>query len=324
MALLHRQLQSGEYPNCRKLAEELEVASKTIQRDIEFMRDQLGLPIQYDRARLGFYYTAPVTAFPTMEVSAGELVALFVAQKALRQFHGTVFEKSLAAAFRRLEQQWEDKISFDWADLDDAISFHKIGTTTADLRAFEQISQAVLQNRELVFEYRKLEGAVFEHRRLQPYHLGSIEHQWYVIGHDLDRRQLRTFALTRMRRPRMTKGTFRRPDDFSIQAHLKESFGVFAGGRNRHTVRLRFAGAAARLVAERQWHPSQAVKPLPGDALELSFQLCSLREIERWILSWGPRVEVLAPPALVERIQKTVSEMAKRQLNEKRPKRRHS
>ena len=46
---LHQRLIAGGFPNCSKLARELEVSTKTIQRDIEFMRDRLGLPIQYDQ-----------------------------------------------------------------------------------------------------------------------------------------------------------------------------------------------------------------------------------------------------------------------------------
>lgn len=311
MAVIHAQLHDGSYPNCRKLAEQLEVSTKTMQRDIDFMRDQLGLPIEYDRVRQGYYYTAPVSSLPPFEVSSGELIALFVAQMALRYYEGTIYEKPLTAAFRRLTEQWQDKISFSWSDLNERLSFHKVGTTEADLQTFEEISQAVLLNRELTFEYRKLGSRAHEPRRLQPYHLGSIEHQWYVIGFDLDREQLRTFALTRIRGARMSRERFSIPADFSIEKHLDLSFGVFAGGKNRYLVRLRFAGAAAQLVAERQWHPSQKIKVLGEDSIELSLELCSLREIERWILSWGARVEVLAPPELIERMRKTVAAMAK-------------
>ena len=49
MMQVHAQLQARAFPNCRKLAAELEVSSKTIQRDIDFMRDRLGLPIEYDQ-----------------------------------------------------------------------------------------------------------------------------------------------------------------------------------------------------------------------------------------------------------------------------------
>jgi proteasome accessory factor B len=84
MMRLHEKLKAGAFPNCRKLADELEVSTKTIQRDIDFMRDRLGLPIEYDQLHFGFVYTEPVTSFPSIEVSEGEVVALFVAQKALQ------------------------------------------------------------------------------------------------------------------------------------------------------------------------------------------------------------------------------------------------
>src|SRR6516162_10171740 len=88
MMRMHQRLKAGRYPNCRKLAEELEVSSKTVQRDIDFMRYRLGLPIEYDQLHFGFYYTEPVANFPTIEISQGELVALYIGQRALAQYKG--------------------------------------------------------------------------------------------------------------------------------------------------------------------------------------------------------------------------------------------
>ena len=72
MLRLHERMAGGLYPNCRKMAEELEVSAKTIQRDINFMRDQLALPIYYDDLRVGFGYTRPVNSFPDGSLSAEE------------------------------------------------------------------------------------------------------------------------------------------------------------------------------------------------------------------------------------------------------------
>lgn len=71
MLRLHEWLMENRYPNCRKMAEEFEVSAKTVQRDVNFMRDQMGLPIEYDNERFGFHYTRAVTGFPTMGASAG-------------------------------------------------------------------------------------------------------------------------------------------------------------------------------------------------------------------------------------------------------------
>ncbi|MEO8351663.1 MAG: HTH domain-containing protein, partial [Chthoniobacteraceae bacterium] len=114
MMRLHQKLLAGDFPNCRKLSDELDVSTKTIQRDIDFMRDRLGLPIEYDQLHFGFVYTEPVTHFPNIEVSEGEVVALFVAQKALEQYRGTSFEKPLRTAFAKITDGLKERIGFHW------------------------------------------------------------------------------------------------------------------------------------------------------------------------------------------------------------------
>ena len=304
-------MQGRRFPNCRKLAETLEVSTKTVQRDIDFMRDRLGLPIEYDQIHFGFFYTEPVTSFPSIEVSEGEIVALLVAQKALAQYRGTPFEKPLGAAFQKITDGLKDRVNFNLGEVDGGISFKGIGTTIADLDLFETVSKAVLRSCEMEFEYKKLGGAKFEGRRVQPYHLGCVENQWYLFAFDLARRQLRTFVLARMRKVRNTNLKFRRPEEFTIEKHLSGSFGVFKG-RGRHRVRIRFEGLAAQLVAERQWHSTQKLRSLGEAGLELRMELGSLEEIERWVLGWGGDAVVLEPDELRERVAAQAAAIAAR------------
>src|SRR6267378_7848257 len=50
MLLIHQALPSRKYPTASSLATELQVSSKSIHRDLEFMRDRLELPLQWDGA----------------------------------------------------------------------------------------------------------------------------------------------------------------------------------------------------------------------------------------------------------------------------------
>jgi len=311
MMRMHARLQAGRYPNCRKLAEELEVSSKTVQRDLDFMRDRLGLPIEYDQLHFGFYYTEPVSSFPNVEISEGELVALYVGQKALAQYKGTSFEAPLSTAFRKITDGLRDTISVTWSDLDSAISFRSTGRTVADVHLFEQLSHAVFKQVEVRFDYKKPGATRYDQRCVQPYHLGCVENLWYLFAFDLDRTQLRTFALPRIRNVRVSKTRFRRPVDFSIGRYLEQSFGVFSRPtKTKHTIRISFDVFAAPRIEERQWHPSQKIKHLRNGGIELSLTLGNLEEIERWILSWGSHAQVLAPAELKERIAKTAAQLA--------------
>jgi proteasome accessory factor B len=297
MMKLHEALKAGSFPNCRKLARTLEVADKTIQRDLEFMRDQLGLPIAYDPRRHGYRYTEEVVGFPSVQVTEGEMMALFVAQKALTQYRGTPFERPLAAAFRKLTEGLKDQVSFDTANWEAFYSFRSAGVPLSDLALFEVIGKALRDSVRVRFRYRKLRSSVEEQRTVEPWHLACVEQQWYLLGRDLARDSVRTFALTRMAGAELTGERFQRPRDFSPAALLEGSFGVFSGGRPRR-IRIRFDAFAAQLVRERQWHPSQKIREEVGGGLVLELRLGSLPEIHRWVLGWGEHARVLEPAEL--------------------------
>ncbi|MEX1116334.1 MAG: hypothetical protein WEB53_13870, partial [Akkermansiaceae bacterium] len=130
---IHQEISAGEYPNCRQLSARLEVSAKTVMRDLEFMRDRLGLPLEYDAVKHGFYYTAPVQDFPVMKISQGEVAALLLAQKSLEQFRGTAFERPLAGAFRKLSQSLGSEMEVAWHELEQALSVRSSGAGLADM-----------------------------------------------------------------------------------------------------------------------------------------------------------------------------------------------
>jgi len=200
-----------------------------------------------------------------------------------------------------------------FSELDRAISFRSIGPAVVQVEIFERLSEAVLKTKEVEFDYKKLGSKTTERRRVQPYHLGLIDNLWYLFGFDVHRNQLRTFALPRIERVKVTQAKFHRPSGFSVAHQLAFSFGVFSknGNAKCETVRIRFDPFAAQLVQEREWHPSQKIKQLKGGVIELSLKLANFEEIERWILSWGAHARVVAPAQLKKRVAKTVSQLAK-------------
>ncbi len=297
---IHQKLSAGDYPNCRKLAETLEVSSKTVMRDIDFMRDRLGLPLSYDALRHGFFYTAPVRDFPMMKVSQGEVAALLLAQKSLELFHGTPFEKPLAGAFRKLSHSLGGEMEVAWHDLEQALSVRSGGVGISDMEVFDKVARAVMDGAEVTFDYHKLAGDKPEARNVRPYHLGCIENQWYLFGHDAGRNAVRTFALPRLRNVERTGVKFRRPRDFSLAKILEGSFAVFEG-RNACVVKVRFRGTAARLVRERVWHSSQKLTD-HKDGVVLEMRVGISPDLRQWILGWGSEAEVLQPSELRESI----------------------
>jgi predicted DNA-binding transcriptional regulator YafY len=112
MHRIHQLLQNKEYPNCTKLAKEFEVSKRTMKRDIEFMKDQMRLPIGFDTGQNGYFYTKGVDLFPELPMSEADVFALFVASKAIEQYRGTPFQRLLETAFRRLTGRLDESVKF--------------------------------------------------------------------------------------------------------------------------------------------------------------------------------------------------------------------
>jgi proteasome accessory factor B len=303
MLRIHEELQESRLPNATNLSKLLETSTKTINRDIAYMRDQLGLPVQWDPQANGYLYTSDVDAFPTVQISEGELFALLVAQRALEPYKGTPFQAPLESALQKLSQGLKDKVLISLDRIDTPVSFKSAGISNADLETFQVITRAVAQQQELHFEYKNLGNKRYQKRRTQPLHLCCVENQWYVVCQDLNRDALRTFALVRMRKLMLPGKYFKRPKDFDIQKHLKNAFGVFVG-ETKYKVRVQFDSWAAQLIQEKAWHPTQHIKALQEGRIEFSIELADLFEIERWILSWGSHAKVIGPAKLKNSIRK--------------------
>ncbi|HTV75612.1 MAG TPA: WYL domain-containing protein [Candidatus Baltobacteraceae bacterium] len=310
MLRIHQAISSGKFPNASTLAREIEVSTKSIHRDIEFMRDRLNLPVEFNSVRNGYFYTEEVSAFPTMQITEGELFALVVAEKALQQYRGTSFEKPLLSAIKKMEQALPDTISLNLADIEQTISFRTRAEQILDLEIFDVLAKAAARRQQIELAYRKPGQTKSEPRLVDPYHLANINGEWYLFAYDHARKDIRTFAPARIKSVKQTDKTFARPEKFSLEKRLRDSFGVHSG-EGQHEVVIRFNARAADYVREKKWHESQQLRELKGGGVELKLKLSSLLEIERWVLSWGGDAKVLKPRELAEAVRNSAKRILK-------------
>ncbi|MCW5554498.1 MAG: WYL domain-containing protein [Verrucomicrobiae bacterium] len=298
---IHQLISAKRYPNTARLAREFDVSQKTIKRDVEWMRVHWNLPIEYDRERHGFFYSREVPQFPGVPtITEAEMFALLVAHKAVEQYSGTPFHKPLQMAFRKLTGQLDDKERYSLQDSEDVLSFRPFAPEATDVERFEVVTRAIQQRRALRFLYRKPGEKSTSGRHVHPYHLTCNDNRWYLIGHDVDRSDIRTFALARMNGGAVLGETFQKPKDFNVEKYLRGSLTVMSG-RGDYEVVIEFDAWATDQLRGRLWHSSQQVTELPKGESRMRMRLSGLEEVERWVLSWGTHATVIQPELLAER-----------------------
>lgn len=313
MHRIHQLLQNKEYPNCTKLAREFEVVTRTMKRDIEFMKDQMRLPIGFDTRRNGYYYTEPVDHFPQLPMSEADIFGLFVANKAIEQYRGTPFQRVLETAFRRLTGRLDESVKFSLGSLGEVISFRPFAPGDADLQAFEVLAKGVREHRTVTFQYRNRGTLAAQPRHVHPYHLAYVDGRWCLFAFDVKRQSMRTFVLSRLTKPKLTGGRFTVRKKFNLNEYLRDSFSLFRGREgDDYEVVVDLDAWAADEVRGRRWHASQALMELPKGMLRVTLRLNNIEEVEKWVMGFGTHATVVRPKALRERLRKTGEEFAAR------------
>ena len=135
-------------------------------------------------------------------------------------------------------------------------------------------------------------------RELDVYQLTHRQNDWYAVGYCHLRQALRTFAVSRIRDVIKTSKHYTIPADFDGEAYFKTAFGVEITDTPAEEVHLHFDKGSSRWVKERHWHATQRLVPQEDGSLYLYLAAGNTYELRQWILSFGARVEVIAPHSL--------------------------
>jgi predicted DNA-binding transcriptional regulator YafY len=290
-------VREGTWPNATSLAERLEVDPRTVRRDIMYMRDQLGAPLEYDPAHRGYYYTEPNFRLSYFPVTEGELVALMLARRLLKQYRGTPFEHDLRRAFDKLARLLPDGVTVRLDAAADCLTVLPPVETDYDPATFAVLARSVVERHRVEVVYHTAGRDAVTARTLEPYNLLLRGDDWFVIARDSYRGEVRVFSIQRFRSVRDIGEAFDRPADFRVEDYIGDSFRMVRG-EGHHRVALKFQPPAAGWVAEKRWHRTQVIEPTPDGGLILRMEISDLREIVRWGLYWGSSCAVLEPEAL--------------------------
>jgi predicted DNA-binding transcriptional regulator YafY len=298
----------------RELAEIFGVNPKTIRRDIDAL--SLTHPIVDMReGREVFYSFSGGRKFEPPQFTPGELATLLLAQESIDATGLTALGSPFARYGRSLLAKVRTSLPPSLRDKLDALAA-VFGSASVPAKDFsthattvERLTQAAVDGRRVRIRYYTLATDRITERTVEPYSLyfdpdgATLK----LIAYDFHRAKIRPFAIDHIRSLRETDEKFERPPDFDLHSYL--SANCFNGIHGDPlTVTLRARGVTARVFSERRFHESQrTVERTPRTARQpetvtIELRVASGRGLSRFVLGWGPDVEVLSPPKLRQEI----------------------
>jgi proteasome accessory factor C len=290
------------------LQDKLEISRATLTRLISYCRNLLHMPITFDNAHKGYCYLDEDKAnfqLPGFWFNAEELLGLMTSHRLLSEVQPGILQPYLAPLQARLEQVLSNK-QLAGKEVFKRIRILPMANRQPRLEEFQKVAAALVKRQKLRMQYSSRSGSGKpEERQVSPQRLVYYRDNWYLDAWCHKREQLRTFALESMHAV-STGETAIDISDAELDAHVRESFGIFSGPATHQAV-IHFSSEAARWVADEQWHPKQKSQPLKDGKWELIVPYDNPTELIREILKYGPEAEVIAPAELRKEVQDRLS-----------------
>ena len=107
--------------------------------------------------------------------------------------------------------------------LDPALEINSLRTMNFSAEGLLDVTKALANRSEIAFSYRKAGAAKSDNRRVNPLGLSAWKGEWYLVGEDLDRSDIRTFNFSRISSKidiSKKRDMYEIPSDFNIKDYL--------------------------------------------------------------------------------------------------------
>jgi len=310
---IERMLREQRVITFAAMRERLEVSPATLKRDLDYMRNRLHAPIEYDREAGGYRLVESGQALeryelPGMWFSPAEIHALLTLQHLVANLRtGSLIGPHLDAVTKRLQAA----LGRGAEDVDELRRRVKVlGIATRDIRLehFELVGSALLRRRRLHIIYFARGRGETSERDISPLRLVHYRDNWYLDAYCHVREDVRSFAVDAIRDAAMLDMPAIDVAEAELDTRLGSGYGIFSG-TDVTWATLRFTPERARWISAEQWHPAQRSRTEADGSFIMELPYSDPRELVMDILRHGADVEVLAPQALRDAVTRTIAAM---------------
>ncbi len=160
------------------------------------------------------------------------------------------------------------------------------------------VIDAMKQNRRIRFSYKSYtrslptEGIV-----LEPYFVKIFKQLWYVIGFNVNDKQIKTYALDRISSLNILQDTFVMPEEVNPSEFFKDCFGIITNRNSAKRIVLRVEPTQAKYFRALPLHSSQQ-EVVHDDYSIFTYKMRITYDLKEEIMSHGATIEVLEPKEL--------------------------
>lgn len=299
------------------LKEELEVSEASIKRDIEFLRERLGCPIEWNRSLRGYVIRDDLAQggrfeLPGVWFDSSEVFALLMMLHLVEGVQPGLLEEHIGPLKNKLRDLLAEG-SRAPKSLERKLKLIHFAARKVESRYFQVVAGALLENKRLALQYWNRGDSERTSRVISPQQLVHYRENWMLDAWCHERNALRTFALDSIEGVHVLNEAAVEVSPEQMQAHFRSGYGIFAGTAT-HVAKLKFTKERAQWVDKERWHHEQKSSYLNDGSYVLEVPYSNDKELLMDLLRHSPEVEVLEPPALRMRLHEALCAAAAKNL----------
>jgi predicted DNA-binding transcriptional regulator YafY len=287
----------------RDMAKRLEVSMRTVHRDMEAL-SAAGVPVFALRGSQGGWQLDEGWRTQVPGLDEAELRALLMAApRALGDVRlAAAAESALGKLMAALPEAMRERAASIRQRLHvDTTGWRGVGE---NLDLLPVVQDAVARDRKLAIKYWKANRDLVE-RTVDPLGLVAKGMSWYLFARAPH--GFRTYRVSRMAEAKLLDAAAERPANFDLAATWNASTREFQEGRRGFEAELRFDARTAQWV--RTWQNTTMISEDPDGRVTLRVRFQHQEEACFVVQGLAPRVEVVSPSSLRDRVAENLRAM---------------
>jgi predicted DNA-binding transcriptional regulator YafY len=288
------------------MQERTEASRASLNRDLQFMRDRLRMPIVFDKDLGGYRLDGgsgkPVqTELPGLWFNDAEIHALLTMQQLISGLdRGGLLGPHLKPLMARLKELLGSADN-SANEVSRRVRVLGVQVRNLPLANFAAVGSALLRRKRLHIRYHARYNDQPTEREVSPQRLVYYRDNWYLDGWCHLRNGIRSFAVDAIERIEILESRAKDIPEKELDGVLGAGYGIFSG-KDVKWAKLRFTPERARWVAAERWHSKQKGAFEPDGSYLLEVPFSHPQELMMDILRHGAAVEVVIPASLRKQV----------------------
>lgn len=279
--------------NRSNLAKMIGVSTRTVDRYINVLKNELDLPITYNRDTKTYEYFDKSMEKENNNLNKNEILLLLMFLDSSKSFNGLEITNIKEKLLNKLPKSFKNRLE----EVRKNFGYTKLKEAKGNLTFVEQIQKAILREKVIELDYEAAyKSDLNKKRKVIPYGVTWDNDKGYFIGKDVEDDKIINYRLDRINDIKITEEPGIIPEDFNIDEYVSKCWKMFFGDLTK--IKLEVDNNLLPLMKDKFNPEYYKITEKDENTFIFETEIRGVNLFKGWLLSLKTQIKVLDPKFL--------------------------